>query len=112
MAGTPAKSPLAPAAFPDLPVVDGVSFATVAAGVRYTTGRTDVMLAKMIPGTAIAGVFTKSSTRADPVLDCQEKLGGAATAGAAALSVTITRGSAAKTSCHARGRTARLGGFG
>ncbi|WP_170433607.1 bifunctional glutamate N-acetyltransferase/amino-acid acetyltransferase ArgJ [Ruegeria arenilitoris] len=68
-------SPLAPAAFPDLPVIGGVRFATVAAGVRYQ-GRTDVMLAVLDPGTAVAGVFTRSATRAAPVLDCQDKIGG------------------------------------
>ena len=78
------KSPLAPAHFPDLPVVDGVTFATIAAGVRYS-GRTDVMLAKLIAGTSIAGVFTKSTTRAAPVLDCQTKLGGDCTESAAIL---------------------------
>ncbi|WP_375687802.1 bifunctional glutamate N-acetyltransferase/amino-acid acetyltransferase ArgJ [Pseudooceanicola sp. LIPI14-2-Ac024] len=75
-------SPLAPAAFPDLPVIGGVSFATVAAGVRYA-GRTDVMLAHLAPGTAVAGVFTRSSTRSAPVLDCQAKIGGDSDAGAA-----------------------------
>ncbi len=77
-------SPLAPARFPDLPPVPGVRFAAAAAGVRYT-GRADVMLAVMDPGTAIAGVFTKSATRAAPVLDCQDKLGGDPTPGAAFL---------------------------
>nr|WP_174822248.1 bifunctional glutamate N-acetyltransferase/amino-acid acetyltransferase ArgJ [Ruegeria arenilitoris] len=66
---------MAPAAFPDLPVIGGVRFATVAAGVRYQ-GRTDVMLAVLDPGTAVAGVFTRSATRAAPVLDCQDKIGG------------------------------------
>ena len=75
MGSTPNRSPLAPARFPDLPVVNGVTFATVEAGVRYS-GRTDVMLAKLVAGTTIAGVFTKSTTRAAPVLDCQAKLGG------------------------------------
>jgi glutamate N-acetyltransferase/amino-acid N-acetyltransferase len=84
MAGTLTKSPLAPAFFPDLPPVDGVMFATVAAGVRYS-GRTDVMLAKLAAGTSIAGVFTKSTTRAAPVLDCQAKLGGDTAAPAAIL---------------------------
>jgi glutamate N-acetyltransferase/amino-acid N-acetyltransferase len=78
------KSPLAPAHFPDLPVIDGVTFATIAAGVRYS-GRTDVMLAKLTAGTSIAGVFTKSTTRAAPVLDCQTKLGGDCTESAAIL---------------------------
>jgi glutamate N-acetyltransferase/amino-acid N-acetyltransferase len=66
-------SPLAPAAFPALPVVRGVSFASAAAGVRYQ-GRTDVTLIHLAPGTAIAGAFTRSSNRAACVLDCQAKL--------------------------------------
>ena len=77
-------SPLAPAAFPDLPVIDGVAFSAIAAGVRYQ-GRTDVMLALCAPGTAIAGAFTRSATRSAPVLDCQAKLGGASDGGAAIL---------------------------
>lgn len=78
------RSPLAPTGFPDLPVIGGVRFATAAAGVKYQ-GRTDVMLAVMTPGTSVAGVFTKSATRAAPVLDCQTKIGGAGDAGAAIL---------------------------
>ncbi|WJS85103.1 bifunctional glutamate N-acetyltransferase/amino-acid acetyltransferase ArgJ [Paracoccus sp. TOH] len=66
-------SPLAPAGFPDLPVVAGAEFASGAAGVKYK-GRTDVMLVRLAPGTAIAGAFTRSSTRAASVLDCQAKL--------------------------------------
>ncbi|WP_319825235.1 bifunctional glutamate N-acetyltransferase/amino-acid acetyltransferase ArgJ [Thalassovita sp.] len=69
-----AVSPLAPASFPDLPVIDGVEFAATQAGVRYA-GRTDVMLARLAAGTAIAGVFTRSATRSAAVLDCQEKTG-------------------------------------
>ncbi|MFT4960179.1 MAG: glutamate N-acetyltransferase/amino-acid N-acetyltransferase [Paracoccaceae bacterium] len=78
------RSPLAPASFPDLPVVGGVRFATTAAGVVYF-GRTDVMLAVMDPGTTVAGVFTKSSTRSAPVLDCQAKIGGPSDGPAAIL---------------------------
>lgn len=66
-------SPLAPARFPELPQIAGVEFAAAAAGVKYR-GRTDVMLVRMAPGTAIAGAFTKSSTRAASILDCQAKL--------------------------------------
>ena len=69
-----AVSPLAPDHFPDLPVIDGVRFATIAAGVRYQ-GRTDVMLAELAPGSTVAGAFTRSATRAAPVLDCQAKIG-------------------------------------
>jgi len=68
-------SPLAPAAFPDLPVIAGVEFATAETGIKYK-GRTDVMLARLAPGTSIAGVFTRSSTRAASILDCQAKLAG------------------------------------
>lgn len=69
-------SPLAPkGGFPRLPRIDGVDFAAVAAGVRYA-GRTDVMLVHLVPGTTIAGVFTRSSTRAACILDCQSKLAG------------------------------------
>nr|WP_217360856.1 bifunctional glutamate N-acetyltransferase/amino-acid acetyltransferase ArgJ [Ruegeria sp. HKCCA5426] len=75
---------MAPAAFPELPAIDGVRFATVEAGVRYQ-GRTDVMLAVLDPGTSVAGVFTRSATRAAPVFDCQDKIGGASDGPAAIL---------------------------
>jgi glutamate N-acetyltransferase/amino-acid N-acetyltransferase len=77
-------SPLAPAYFPELPVINGITFSTAAAGVKYQ-GRTDVMLARLIPGSTIAGVFTQSTTRAAPVLDCEAKIGGASDQGAAIL---------------------------
>ena len=79
-----AVSPLAPDHFPDLPVIDGVRFATIAAGVRYQ-GRTDVMLAELAPGSTVAGAFTRSATRAAPVLDCQAKIGATSDTGAAIL---------------------------
>jgi glutamate N-acetyltransferase/amino-acid N-acetyltransferase len=84
MAKITKQSPLAPEKFPDLPVIGGVRFATAAAGVRYA-GRTDVMLAVLDAGTSVAGVFTRSSTRSAPVLDCQAKLGGASDGPAAIL---------------------------
>jgi len=84
MAKISAVSPLAPAAFPSLPVIGGVKFATAAAGVKYQ-GRTDVMLATLVPGTVVAGAFTRSSTRSAPVLDCQAKMGIASAEGAAIL---------------------------
>jgi glutamate N-acetyltransferase/amino-acid N-acetyltransferase len=43
------------------------------------------MLALLAPGSAVAGVFTRSATRAAPVLDCQTKIGGDTTTGAAIL---------------------------
>ena len=84
MGATPPRSPLAPDAFPDLPLVAGAAFATARAGVRYAD-RTDVMLARLVPGTAIAGVFTRSATRSAAVLDCQEKIAFHSKAGAAIL---------------------------
>jgi glutamate N-acetyltransferase/amino-acid N-acetyltransferase len=66
-------SPLAPASVPDMPAVAGVRFATAAAGVRYK-GRTDVLLMVLDPGTAVAGVFTKSKCPSAPVEWCRAKL--------------------------------------
>lgn len=73
MAEITAVSPLAPAGFPVLPAIDGVRFATAAAGVKYQ-GRDDVMLAMLAPGSVVAGAFTRSATRSAPVLDCQAKI--------------------------------------
>ncbi len=73
-AAGPAVSPLAPAGFPDLPAVAGVEIATAATGLRYR-GRDDLMVARLAPGTAVAGVFTRSATRGAPVLDCEAKIG-------------------------------------
>ncbi|WP_412504230.1 bifunctional glutamate N-acetyltransferase/amino-acid acetyltransferase ArgJ [Roseovarius sp. SYSU LYC5161] len=84
MGGTPPRSPLAPAGFPDLPVIGGVTFGAVEAGVHYR-GRADVMLARLVPGSAVAGVFTRSATRSAAVLDCQAKLGGNQSEGAAII---------------------------
>ena len=78
-------SPLAPASFPDLPVIDGVTFAAAAAGVKRAD-RVDVMLALLAEGTSVAGVFTTSSTRSANVLDCQRKLA-LGTSGPAAILV-------------------------
>lgn len=66
-------SPLAPARFPTLPTIAGVEFAAVGAGIKYPN-RKDVMLVRLAPGTAMAGAFTRSSTRSGCVRDCQAKL--------------------------------------
>lgn len=78
------RSPLAPAAFPELPAIKGLRLSAGSAGVKYQ-GRNDVMLAVMDPGTTIAGTFTRSKTRSAPVRDCQAKLGGDSSTGAAIL---------------------------
>ena len=67
-------SPLAPkGGFPNLPEIDGVEFESAAAAVHYKN-RNDVMLARVAPGSSVAGVFTRSATRSAPVLDCQSKI--------------------------------------
>src|SRR3984893_16445650 len=68
-----AVSPLAPTDAPDMPIIAGVKLATAAAGIRYK-GRTDVLLAVMDRGTAVAGVFTKSKCPSAPVEWCRAKL--------------------------------------
>jgi glutamate N-acetyltransferase/amino-acid N-acetyltransferase len=70
----PSRSPLAQA-FPAMPAVRGARFATGASGIRYK-GRDDVLLALFDPGTTVAGVFTRSSTAAAPVLWCRQALKG------------------------------------
>jgi glutamate N-acetyltransferase/amino-acid N-acetyltransferase len=67
-------SPLAPTDVPAMPEIAGVKLATAAAGIRYH-GRTDVLLAVLDKGTAVAGVFTKSKCPSAPVEWCRAKLG-------------------------------------
>src|SRR6201993_5244440 len=75
-----AVSPLAPTNVPEMPEIAGVRLATAEAGIRYK-GRTDVLLAVMDKGTAVAGVFTRSKCPSAPVEWCRAKLkGGAARA--------------------------------
>jgi len=66
-------SPLAPKTVPDMPALDGVRLATAAAGIRYRD-RTDVLLVELAPGTAVAGVFTKSKCASAPVDWCRQNL--------------------------------------
>jgi glutamate N-acetyltransferase / amino-acid N-acetyltransferase len=66
-------SPLAPTDVPKMPAIPGVRLATAAAGIRYK-GRTDVLLAVLDKGTAVAGVFTKSKCASAPVEWCRAKL--------------------------------------
>jgi glutamate N-acetyltransferase / amino-acid N-acetyltransferase len=68
-------SPLAPERFPELPPIAGVRLAAYAAGVRYE-GRNDLMVAELAPGTAVAGVLTRSQMPGQPVIWCRECLPG------------------------------------
>jgi len=68
-----AVSPLAPAAFPSLPVIGGVRFAAAEAGIKYKNRR-DVLLAVFDKGTTVAGVFTRSKCPSAPVDWCRQAL--------------------------------------
>jgi len=67
------RSPLAPEAFPELPPIDGVQLASLAAGIKYS-GREDLLVAELAVGTTAAGVFTKSLCPSAPVDWCREVL--------------------------------------
>lgn len=71
MSGT--LSPLAPKTYPELPTLEGVRFATAAAGIKYK-GRTDVLLVALDEGTEVAGVFTTSKCPSAPVDWCRANL--------------------------------------
>jgi glutamate N-acetyltransferase/amino-acid N-acetyltransferase len=58
-----------------MPAIAGVRLATAAAGIKYRD-RTDVLLALLAPGTAVAGVFTQSKCPSAPVEWCQVNLKG------------------------------------
>ncbi len=66
-------SPLAPTTVPAMPAIAGVRLATGAAGIKYA-GRTDVLLALLDPGTAVAGVLTRSKCPSAPVDWCRARL--------------------------------------
>lgn len=60
------KSPFAPDRFPELPPVAGFDMATAEAGVRYK-GRTDLWVLSGIPGTQVAGVYTRNKMPGAPI---------------------------------------------
>jgi len=68
-------SPLAPKSYPDLPAIAGVRFATAEAGIKYKN-RTDVLLVAFEPGTAAAGVLTRSKCPSAAVDWCRQTLPG------------------------------------
>ncbi|WP_209424925.1 bifunctional glutamate N-acetyltransferase/amino-acid acetyltransferase ArgJ [Pararhodobacter sp. SW119] len=101
---TAAVSPLAPKdGFPDLTVIAGAEFAAIEAGVRYK-GRLDVMLARLAPGTVVAGSFTRSQTRSAAVRDCQDKI--AQTADAAKGAAILVNSGNSNAFTGARGQAA------
>ena len=67
------RSPLAPADFPVIPEIAGVRLAACASGIRYV-GRDDLALIEFVPGTTVAGVFTRSRVPGHPVGWCKKIL--------------------------------------
>ena len=70
-----AVSPLAPERFPTMEPIAGVRLAAHEAGIRYS-GRNDMMIAELAPGSTVAGVFTLSQTPGHPVVWCRQCLPG------------------------------------
>ncbi len=68
-----AVSPLAPATFPALPAIAGVTMAAGEAGIRYKN-RVDLLLMRFAEGTQAAGVFTRSKAPSAPVDWCRDAL--------------------------------------
>jgi glutamate N-acetyltransferase/amino-acid N-acetyltransferase len=67
------RSPLAPAAFPDLPEIGGVTLRTARA--RYKNwDRCDLTYAELAQGTAVAGVTTQSKCPSPEVEWCRDAL--------------------------------------
>ena len=82
-------SPLAPAAFPAMPDIKGVTLSTAASGMKYT-GRDDMLLMRLDGSGSIAAVFTKSDTAAAPVQWCRQQL----SAGGGARAILVNAGNA------------------
>ena len=83
-------SPLAPAQFPTMPALTGVSFAAHACGIRYKN-RDDLLLMILPEGTVAAGVFTRSKCPSAPVDWCRRAL---VEGGRSARAVLVNAGNA------------------
>jgi len=59
--------------FPRIPPIAGVRLTTQSVGIKYAR-RHDLLLAECVRGSTVAGVFTRSTTAAAPVVWCREQL--------------------------------------
>ncbi|MEQ9813580.1 MAG: bifunctional glutamate N-acetyltransferase/amino-acid acetyltransferase ArgJ [Azospirillaceae bacterium] len=66
-------SPLAPTTYPKLPPIAGVRLTGEAIGLKRS-GRPDLMMAVLDPGTAVAGTLTRSQCPSAPVDWCRQVL--------------------------------------
>jgi glutamate N-acetyltransferase/amino-acid N-acetyltransferase len=86
-------SPLAPARFPIMPPVAGLTMKTAAAKVYYA-GREDLLAVRFEPETQVAGMFTKSKTAAAPVVWCQGNLAASQNKNCQARALVVNSGNA------------------
>ncbi len=70
----PPISPLAPAAFPTVMPVAGVEVAGIPSGLKGGRGVKDLMVARMAPGSTVAGALTRSRCPSAPVEWCRAAL--------------------------------------
>ena len=68
-------SPLAPDAFPDLPMIKGMTASATRLGL-YGGTRDDLLAVHFPSGAKVAGAFTTSATRSADVLWCEDKVKG------------------------------------
>jgi len=73
MSTAEATSPFAPAVFPTVAPVAGVTLAGLETGLKYQ-GRKDVLVASLARGTTVAGVLTRSKCPSAPVEWCRKAL--------------------------------------
>ena len=66
-------SPLAPKKFPKLPLVKGITISTAKSETKYK-GRKDIFTAVFEKGTTVAGAFTQSDIKAEPVAFCKKNI--------------------------------------
>ena len=66
-------SPLAPKAYPEMPIIKGVRLDTAEAHIKYK-GRTDLLFIVFDNETSVAGVFTRSKCPSAPVDHCRKIL--------------------------------------
>ena len=66
-------SPLAPKAYPEMPLIKGVRLDTAEAHIKYK-GRTDLLFIVFDNETSVAGVFTRSKCPSAPVDHCRKIL--------------------------------------
>ena len=66
-------SPLAPKAYPEMPIIKGVRLDTAEAHIKYK-GRTDLLFIVFDNETNVAGVFTRSKCPSAPVDHCRKIL--------------------------------------